>query len=159
MRRRHSRSICFPVSPLPTLFTTRTALSPVLVAGALASVRVLKEAQYLRATHQARAAHLKMALEERGLPVMISESHIVPLFVGDPVHCKALSDRLLTEFGVYVQPINYPTVPKGTERLRFSPTPLHTEEHVEHLVRALDSLWAECKLARGQSHLDAIAAQ
>ncbi|NRA31229.1 MAG: 5-aminolevulinate synthase [Parvularculaceae bacterium] len=140
-------------------FIFTTALSPVLVAGALASVRVLKNAQDIRALHQTRAAHLKVAFEECGLPVMISESHIVPLFVGDPVHCKALSDRLLNEFGIYVQPINYPTVPKGTERLRFSPTPLHTEAHVEHLVRSLDTLWAECRLARGQSPIDAIAAE
>ncbi|MEM9837610.1 MAG: 5-aminolevulinate synthase [Pseudomonadota bacterium] len=140
-------------------FIFTTALSPVLVAGALASIRVLREAQHLRTQHQARAAHLKMALEQRGLPVMLSPSHIVPLFVGCPVHCKALSDRLLNEFGVYVQPINFPTVSRGTERLRFSPTPLHTEEHVEHLVAALDSLWSECKLARGQDQLDAIAAQ
>ncbi|GGY52308.1 5-aminolevulinate synthase [Parvularcula lutaonensis] len=140
-------------------FIFTTALSPVLVAGALQSVRILKEAQSMRDEHQARAAHLKMALEEKGLPVMPSESHIVPVFVGDPVHCKAISDRLLNEFGVYVQPINYPTVPKGTERLRFSPTPLHTEEHVEHLVDALDALWAECKLARGELPTDRIAAQ
>ena len=100
-----------------------------------------------------------MALEERGLPVMPSESHIVPVFVGDPVHCKGTSDRLLNEFGIYVQPINYPTVPKGTERLRFSPTPLHTEAHVEHLVSALDALWLECKFARGQDQIHAIAAQ
>lgn len=140
-------------------FIFTTALSPVLVAGALASVRTLKEAQELRETHQARAAHLKMALEERGLPVMPSESHIVPLFVGNPVHCKGVSDRLLNDYGVYVQPINYPTVPKGTERLRFSPTPLHTEEHVEHLVEALDALWNECRLARGEQTIDRIAAE
>ncbi|MEM7740138.1 MAG: 5-aminolevulinate synthase [Pseudomonadota bacterium] len=91
-------------------FIFTTALSPVLVAGALASVRILKKSHDLREAHQARAAHLKMALEESGLPVMPSASHIVPLFVGDPVHCKGVSDRLLNDFGVYVQPINYPTV-------------------------------------------------
>ncbi|MEE4212648.1 MAG: 5-aminolevulinate synthase [Parvularcula sp.] len=140
-------------------FIFTTALSPVLVAGALKSVQILKRSQMLRALHQKRAAQLKEAFIERGLPVMLSESHIVPLFVGDPVHCKAVSDRLLTEHGVYVQPINYPTVPKGTERLRFSPTPLHTEEHIRHLVDALDSLWKECKLARGECPIDRIAAQ
>jgi 5-aminolevulinate synthase len=140
-------------------FIFTTALSPVLVAGALASVRALKEGQELRALHQKRAAQLKAALTERGLPVMESESHIVPLLVGDPVHCKAISDRLLTEYGVYVQPINYPTVPRGTERLRFSPTPLHTEEHIAHLVSALDELWAMCKLAREENPPLHLAAQ
>lgn len=140
-------------------FIFTTALSPVLVAGALESVRILKRSPQLRARHQGVAGRVKRALEASGLPVMPSESHIVPLFVGDPVHCKAVSDRLLDEHGVYVQPINYPTVPKGTERLRFSPTPLHTDAHVEHLVAALDALWAECKLARGQGPLDAIAAE
>ncbi|MEM9809924.1 MAG: 5-aminolevulinate synthase [Pseudomonadota bacterium] len=140
-------------------FIFTTALSPVLVAGALESVRLLKGSPELRERHQARAAHLKMALEELGLPVMSSNSHIVPVFVGNPVHCKAISDRLLNDYSVYVQPINYPTVPKGTERLRFSPTPLHTEEHADALVRALDELWNECRLARGQSPWDAIAAQ
>ena len=140
-------------------FIFTTALSPVLVAGALQSVRILKEAAALRALHQERASHVKLALEQCGLPVMPSASHIVPLFVGDPVRCKYVSDRLLDEHGSYVQPINYPTVPRGTERLRFSPTPLHTEHHVAKLVEALDNLWAECKLARGQCPIDAIAAQ
>ncbi|MCQ8185695.1 5-aminolevulinate synthase [Parvularcula maris] len=140
-------------------FIFTTALSPVLVAGALASVRALKEGQELRALHQKRAAQLKAALTERGLPVMESESHIVPLLVGDPVHCKGISDRLLHEYGVYVQPINYPTVPRGTERLRFSPTPLHTEEHIAHLVDALDELWAMCKLAREENTPLHLAAQ
>ncbi|NNU17180.1 5-aminolevulinate synthase [Parvularcula sp. ZS-1/3] len=129
-------------------FIFTTALSPVLVAGALKSVQLLKAGQDLRARHQDRAAKLKAALAEQGLPVMESESHIVPLMVGDPVHCKGISDRLLNDFGIYVQPINYPTVPKGTERLRFSPSPLHTDEHIAYLVHALDALWTECKLAR-----------
>jgi 5-aminolevulinate synthase len=131
-------------------FIFTTALSPVLVAGALKSVRILKEAKALRERHQDRAARLKAALLARGLPVMESESHIVPVLVGHPVHCKAVSDRLLRDFGVYVQPINYPTVPKGTERLRFSPTPLHSDEHIDHLVGALDALWKECELARSE---------
>ena len=131
-------------------FIFTTALSPVLVAGALKSVQLLKQGQALRELHQKRAAQLKAAMTEKGLPVMISESHIVPLFVGHPVHCKAVSDRLLNDYGVYVQPINYPTVPKGTERLRFSPTPLHTEEHIAYLINALDELWSACELAREQ---------
>ena len=131
-------------------FIFTTALSPVLVAGALASVRKLAgpEGQRLRAAHQARAGQLKRALREAGLPVMDSPSHIVPVMVGDPVACKAASDELLEEHGAYVQPINYPTVPKGTERLRFSPTPLHTEEDVTRLVAALSGIWERRGLRR-----------
>ena len=131
-------------------FIFTTALSPVLVAGALASVRLLAgpEGAALRARHQATAALLKTSLREAGLPVMDSPSHIVPVMVGDPVACKAVSDELLDEHAVYVQPINYPTVPKGTERLRFSPTPLHTEEDVARLTEALASIWERRGLRR-----------
>ena len=129
-------------------FIFTTALSPVLVAGALESVRFLKKAGDLRDQHQERAARMKAILREAGLPVMPSVSHIVPVFVGDPVACKEVSDRLLDEHNIYVQPINYPTVPKGTERLRFTPTPLHTDQHMEQLVQALDKVWVELDLKR-----------
>ncbi len=129
-------------------FIFTTALSPVLVAGALASVRALREGSDLRKRHQERAATLKSRLSEAGLPVMDSPSHIVPLMVGDPVACKAVSDELLEDHGIYVQPINYPTVPKGTERLRFSPTPLHTDEHMDRLVDALEEIWTARGLER-----------
>mgnify|MGYP001389459301 CR=1 FL=1 len=128
------------------IFTT--ALSPVLVAGALASVETLKVSNHLREKHQERAARLKKLLADAGLPVMPSVSHIVPVKVGDPVHCKRVSDYLLEQHDLYVQPINYPTVPKGTERLRFTPTPLHTDDHMDKLVRALDDVWTALKLER-----------
>ena len=122
-------------------FIFTTSLSPVLVAGALASVRHLKSSQSEREAHQERAQALKLKMLQAGLPVMPSESHIVPLMVGDPAQCKRLSDILLTEYGVYVQPINYPTVPRGTERLRFTPGPLHTDEMMDGLCSALLEIW------------------
>ncbi|KQW79803.1 5-aminolevulinate synthase [Brevundimonas sp. Root1279] len=130
-------------------FIFSTSLSPVLVAGALASVRHLKASQAERDGQQRHAALLKQALVAAGLPLMPSTTHIVPVLVGDPVKAKAISDRLLSDFGVYVQPINYPTVPKGTERLRFTPGPLHDEAMIADLVAALVEVWAlfELKLA------------
>lgn len=131
-------------------FIFTTALSPVLAAGALASVRKLRspEGQTLRDAHQSRAAKVKAAFAEAGLPVMDSPSHIVPVMVGDPVAAKAVSDELLDAHGIYVQPINYPTVPRGTERLRFSPTPLHTDEQIGALTAALAAIWERRGLAR-----------
>ena len=129
-------------------FIFTTSLPPALTAGALASVRHLKAHPELRAQHQERAATLKARFAAAGIPVMESESHIVPVHVGDPVHCKMISDMLLDEYGVYVQPINYPTVPKGTERLRFTPSPNHTDAMMDHLVQAMDKLFAHCNVAR-----------
>ena len=129
-------------------FIFTTSLPPALTAGALASVRHLKAHPELRAAHQERAATLKSRFAAAGIPVMDSESHIVPVHVGDPVHCKMISDMLLDDYGVYVQPINYPTVPKGTERLRFTPSPNHTDEMMDHLVTAMDRLFAHCNVAR-----------
>ncbi len=129
-------------------FIFTTSLPPALTAGALASVRHLKSHPELREKHQERAATLKARFAAAGIPVMDSESHIVPVHVGDPVHCKMISDMLLDEYGVYVQPINYPTVPKGTERLRFTPSPNHTDEMMDHLVQAMDKLFAHCNVAR-----------
>ena len=129
-------------------FIFTTSLPPALTAGALASVRHLKVHPELRTQHQERAATLKARFAAAGIPVMESESHIVPVHVGDPVHCKMISDMLLDEYGVYVQPINYPTVPKGTERLRFTPSPNHTDAMMDHLVQAMDKLFAHCNVAR-----------
>jgi 5-aminolevulinate synthase len=130
-------------------FIFTTSLPPALTAGALASVRWLKQHNEVREAHQERAATLKRMMKEAGLPVMESSvSHIVPVMVGDAVHCKMVSDMLLEDHGVYVQPINYPTVPRGTERLRFTPTPFHTDEMMRDLVRALENLWAHCNIAR-----------
>ena len=129
-------------------FIFTTSLPPALTAGALASVRHLKASPELRVAHQERAATLKSRFAAAGIPVLPSESHIVPVHVGDPVHCKLISDMLLEEHGVYVQPINYPTVPKGTERLRFTPSPNHTDAMMDDLVRAMDQLWTHCNVAR-----------
>ena len=129
-------------------FIFTTSLPPALTAGALASVRHLKAHPELRQQHQERAATLKARFAAAGIPVMESESHIVPVHVGDPVHCKMISDMLLDEYGVYVQPINYPTVPKGTERLRFTPSPNHTDAMMDHVVQAMDKLFAHCNVAR-----------
>ncbi|MDE1916209.1 MAG: 5-aminolevulinate synthase [Sphingomonadales bacterium] len=122
-------------------FIFTTSLSPVLVAGVLASVRHLKSSSVERDGQQAAAAMLKAMFRDSGLPVMNSTTHIVPLMVGDPVKAKKISDILLAEYGVYVQPINYPTVPRGTERLRFTPGPAHTEEMMRDLTKALVEIW------------------
>jgi 5-aminolevulinate synthase len=129
-------------------FIFTTSLPPALTAGAVASVKYLKAHNELRVIHQERAETLKRRFREIGLPVMDSVSHIVPVMVGDPVHTKIISDMLLREYGVYVQPINYPTVPKGTERLRFTPTPAHDDRMMDHLVSAMDKLWAHCNVKR-----------
>jgi 5-aminolevulinate synthase len=129
-------------------FIFTTSLPPVLAAGGLASVRWLKAHDEVRQKHQERAATLKRRFIEVGLPVMPSVSHIVPVLVGDAVHCKIISDMLLNDHGVYVQPINYPTVPRGTERLRFTPTPFHDDRMFDHLVRVMDKLWAHCNVKR-----------
>jgi 5-aminolevulinate synthase len=130
-------------------FIFTTSLSPVLVAGVLASVRHLKNSSVEREGQQAAAAFLKASFADAGLPVMPSTTHIVPLMVGDPVKAKQISDILLAEYGVYVQPINYPTVPRGTERLRFTPGPQHTEAMMTELTQALVEIWErmEMKLA------------
>lgn len=129
-------------------FIFTTSLPPALTAGALASVRHLKAHPELRDAHQERAATLKRRLTEAGIPVLPSVSHIVPVHVGNPVHCKLISDMLLEEHGIYVQPINYPTVPKGTERLRFTPSPDHDDAMIDKLVVAMDKLWSHCNVAR-----------
>ena len=127
-------------------FIFTTSLSPVLVAGVLASVRHLKQSSVEREGQQAAAAKLKAMMREAGLPVMLGETHIVPVMVGDPVKAKKISDILLAEYGVYVQPINYPTVPRGTERLRFTPGPAHNEAMMAELVSALVEIWERLEL-------------
>ena len=127
-------------------FIFTTSLSPVLVAGVLASVRHLKSSSVEREGQQAAAALLKQMFRDAGLPVMDSTTHIVPLMVGDPVKAKKISDILLAEYGVYVQPINYPTVPRGTERLRFTPGPAHTEAMMRELTDALVEIWGRLEL-------------
>ena len=127
-------------------FIFTTSLSPVLVAGALASVRHLKASGEERAAQQAGAAMLKAKFRDSGLPVMDSVTHIVPLLVGCPVKAKRISDILLAEYGLYVQPINFPTVPRGTERLRFTPGPMHSEAMIDELAGALVEIWSRLEL-------------
>jgi 5-aminolevulinate synthase len=129
-------------------FIFTTSLSPVLVAGVLASVRHLKASSVEREAQQTAAAFLKTCFAEAGLPVMDSTTHIVPLMIGDPVRAKKISDILLAEYGVYVQPINYPTVPRGTERLRFTPGPTHTEAMMTELTCALVEIWERMALRK-----------
>jgi 5-aminolevulinate synthase len=132
-------------------FIFTTSLSPVLVAGVLASVRHLKQSSTEREGQQASAATLKRLMYEAGLPVMDTVTHIVPLMVGDPAKAKRISDVLLAEYGVYVQPINYPTVPRGTERLRFTPGPSHTEAMMVELVEALAEIWNRLELEKREA--------
>jgi 5-aminolevulinate synthase len=130
-------------------FIFTTSLPPALAAGAAASIRYLKDHDEVRQAHQARAQTLKLRMRAAGLPVMeTSVSHIVPLLVGDAVHCKMISDILLSDYGIYVQPINYPTVARGTERLRFTPSPAHDDQMMDDLINALEALWAHCNIAR-----------
>jgi 5-aminolevulinate synthase len=129
-------------------FIFTTSIAPAIAAGATAAIRHLKESDLERQLQSKHAKLLMASLKARGLPVTETESHIVPLIVGDPVKCKALTDRLLADFSIYVQPINFPTVPKGTERLRLTPGPLHGELEISKLVAALDQLWTEMMLQR-----------
>jgi 5-aminolevulinate synthase len=134
-------------------FIFTTSLPPAVAAGAAASVRFLKGegGVALRARHQTQAGILKARLKAMGLPIIDHGSHIVPVHVGNPVHCKMLSDMLLEDHGIYVQPINFPTVPRGTERLRFTPSPVHGPGEIDHLVHAMDALWSHCALNRAEA--------
>ena len=129
-------------------FIFTTSIAPAIAAGATAAIRHLKTSSLERQLQSKHAKLLTASLTARGIPVTQTESHIVPLIVGDPVKCKALTDRLLSDFSIYVQPINYPTVPKGTERLRLTPGPLHGELEISKLVAAIDQLWSEMMLQR-----------
>lgn len=143
-----SEKICDAIRSYAPGFIFTTSIPPAVAAGAAASVRHLKTDQARRDTQQLHAKILKTRLKALGLPIIDHGSHIVPVIVGDPVHCKQLSDMLLENFGIYVQPINFPTVPRGTERLRFTPSPVHTPDMLDGLVRAMDSLWSQCALNR-----------
>jgi 5-aminolevulinate synthase len=144
-----SRACCDAIRSYAPGFIFTTSLAPAIAAGALASIRHLKASTVERTRHQERAATLKAQLKLRRLPVVENPSHIVPVMVGDPVHCKAVTDVLLDRYGIYVQPINYPTVPKGTERMRFTPSPVHTDAQMDYLIGALETLWAACPVANG----------
>ena len=131
-------------------FIFTTSLPPAVAAGAAASVAYLKSNQQLRDSHQTQSRILKLRLKGLGLPVIDHGSHIVPVMVGDPVHTQKISDMLLAEHGIYVQPINFPTVPRGTERLRFTPSPVHGTAEIDALITAMDALWSHCALNRAE---------
>ena len=144
-----TRACCDAIRSYASGFIFTTSLAPAIAAGAAASIRHLKVSQLERARHQERARTLKAILKARDLPVMDNPSHIVPVLVGDPVHCKTVTDMLMQHYGIYVQPINYPTVSKGTERIRLTPTPLHTDEHMDWLATSLSALWERCPVGQG----------
>jgi len=145
-----SERICDAIRSYAPGFIFTTSLPPAVAAGAAASVRHLKTDPARRDTHQEHARILKTRLKALGMPIIDHGSHIVPVIVGDPVHTKAISDMLLEGHGIYCQPINFPTVPRGTERLRFTPSPVHTPRMIDDLVRAMDGLWAHCALNRAE---------
>jgi 5-aminolevulinate synthase len=143
-----SAAMCDFVRSFASGFIFSTALPPAVAAGALASIRHLKSSNAERNRVQERVAQIRRRLNAVGVPHLDNPSHIVPVMVGDPVRCKQISDRLLDEHNVYVQPINYPTVPRGTERLRITPSPLHSVADIDHLIDALSTVWSELSLAR-----------
>ena len=143
-----SAAMCDFVRSFASGFIFTTALPPAVAAGALASVRHLKSSQMERARHQATVAKVRRKLSAIGIPLMHNDTHIIPVMVCDPHHCKRISDWLMDNHGIYVQPINYPTVPKGTERLRITPSPVHTDADIDRLVAALSECWSMCALAR-----------
>jgi len=143
-----SAELCDFVRSFASGFIFTTALPPAVAAGACASVKHLKTSAEERDLHQERVAEGRLRLDTIGIPHIDNPSHIIPVMVGDPVKCKFLSDVLLKEHGIYIQPINYPTVPKGTERLRITPSPVHSMDDIERLVGALELLWSQCELAR-----------
>jgi 5-aminolevulinate synthase len=128
-------------------FIFTTALPPAVAAAATASIRHLKTSDAERLAQRDRVARLRAALDRHGIPHMTNDSHIIPVMIGDPVKCRMISDILMRDWGIYVQPINYPTVPKGTERLRLTPGPLHSDADIDKLVSALAGLWRQCALA------------
>jgi 5-aminolevulinate synthase len=145
-----SPAMCDAIRSYAPGFIFTTSLPPAVAAGAAASVAHLKVDQSLREAHQTQARVLKLRLKGLGLPVIDHGSHIVPVMVGNPVHTQKMSDMLLSEHGIYVQPINFPTVPRGTERLRFTPSPVHGASEIDTLIGALDALWSHCALNRAE---------
>ena len=143
-----SANLCDFVRSFASGFIFTTSVPPAVAAGALAAVRHLKASSVERDRQQERVATLRRKLDEHRVPHYDNPSHIVPVMVGDPVQCKQISDQLLERYGIYVQPINYPTVPHGTERLRITPSPMHSDEDIAHLVKSLSAIWSELSLKR-----------
>jgi 5-aminolevulinate synthase len=142
-----SAAMCDFIRSFASGFIFTTALPPAVAAAATASIRHLKASEAERLAQRDRVARLRARLDAIGIPHMPNDSHIIPVMIGDPVKCRQISDILMTDWGIYVQPINYPTVPKGTERLRITPSPFHSDADIDKLVNALASLWRHCALA------------
>tara|TARA_R110002051_G_scaffold83650_9_gene148359 strand:+ start:38676 stop:39899 length:1224 start_codon:yes stop_codon:yes gene_type:complete len=145
-----SAAMCDFIRSFASGFIFTTALPPAVAAGATAAIRHLKVSTAERAAQQSRVAEVREKLTQAGIPHVENPSHIIPVMVGDPVKCKFISDTLMDEFGIYIQPINYPTVPRGTERLRITPSPVHSADDVDRLIDALGNLWTRCQLSRVQ---------
>ncbi len=143
-----SAALCDFIRSFASGFIFTTSLPPAIAAGARASIRHLKSSGLERARQRRQVARLRARLDAEGIPHLDNPSHIIPVMIQDPVKCRQISDILMDQFGVYVQPINYPTVPRGTERLRITPSPMHSDEDIDHLVDALRHLWRHCALAR-----------
>ncbi len=143
-----SVALCDFVRSFASGFIFTTALPPAVAAGATASIRHLKASRAERELQKQKVAEVRARLDAIGIPHIDNDSHIIPVMVGDPVKCKYLSDILMADYGIYIQPINYPTVPKGTERLRITPSPVHSAGDIDRLIGALETLWAQCQLAR-----------
>ncbi len=143
-----SNVLCDFIRSFSSGFIFTTALPPAVAAGALSSVKHLKTSQIERDNQKVKVTYLRSKLDSMGIPHLINPSHIVPVMIKDSIKCKQISDILLNDYSIYVQPINYPTVPKGTERLRFTPSPLHTYDDIDYLVNSLASLWKQCALSR-----------
>jgi 5-aminolevulinate synthase len=143
-----SAALCDFIRSFASGFIFTTALPPAVAAAAAASIRHLKTSNDERTGQRDRVQRLRMKLDAAGVPYMRNDSHIVPVMVGDAKKCKWISDLLMDRYGIYIQPINYPTVPRGTERLRITPTPLHSDADIDHLVGALSELWSHCALNR-----------
>jgi len=142
-----SRALCDFIRSFASGFIFTTALPPAVAAAAQTSIAHLKVSESERKQQRRQVARLRAALDRQGIPHLANDSHIIPVMIKDPVKCRMLADILMRDYGIYVQPINYPTVPKGTERLRFTPGPLHSDADIDHLVKALTLLWKQCALA------------
>lgn len=143
-----SKALCDYVRSFSSGFIFTTALPPAIAAGARTAVRHLKDSEIERMRHRRAVSKVRASLKAIGIPMMENESHIIPVMVGNAAKCKMISDVLMDQYGIYIQPINYPTVPKGTERLRITPSPFHTDDDIAKLTKALSDLWSHCALSR-----------